>query len=195
MHSMRAFCVGVAAVLLGSCSSVGTYVEPAEGAPVATLVGEDPSLFEGLDPLRTVSTTWFVRVDEHSLSRSAWSGYPNELRVAPGPHEVEVGGDRWWGGFTALLTVRNDAASPLEGWTHTFRSSHAVAGAPWGVEIESTRLDDGFYEHVIRGVDWARAIPAQGAVEVGFNGTQGRAIGDSGPLDEAMLFDGGASCH
>ena len=92
MHSMRAFCVGVAAVLLGSCSSVGTYVEPADGAPVATLVGEDPSLFEGLDPLRTVSTTWFVRVDEHSLSRSAWSGYPNELRVVPGPHEVEVGG-------------------------------------------------------------------------------------------------------
>ena len=40
-----------------------------------------------------------------------------------------------------------------------------------------------------------RTAGAEGAVEVGFNGTQGRPIGDSGPLDEAMLFDGGASCH
>jgi hypothetical protein len=56
------------------------------------IVGEDPTFLEGLDPLATTSTTWFVRVDQDSLSRSAWNGYPNEVRVRPGSREVEVGG-------------------------------------------------------------------------------------------------------
>ena len=77
---------------LGACASVGSYVPPVDGAPAADVVGEDPGFLDGLDPLASVSTTWFVRVDDDALSRSAWSGYPNLVRVPAGQHELEVGG-------------------------------------------------------------------------------------------------------
>ena len=78
--------------LLGACASTGTYVAPVSDAPAALVVGEDPTFLDGLDPLATTSATWFEQVDDDTLSRSAWSGYPNEVRVPPGEHRLSVGG-------------------------------------------------------------------------------------------------------
>lgn len=78
--------------LLGACASTGTYVAPAPDAPAALVVGEDPTFLEGLDPLATTASTWFEQVDDDTLSRSAWSGYPDQVRVPPGKHALSVGG-------------------------------------------------------------------------------------------------------
>ena len=78
--------------LLCACSATGTYTAPAPDAPAALVVGEDPSFLAGLDPLSTTSKTWFTKVDDDTLSTSAWSGYPNEVRVPAGQHAVAVGG-------------------------------------------------------------------------------------------------------
>ncbi|MCK5941749.1 MAG: hypothetical protein KAI24_07270 [Planctomycetes bacterium] len=80
------------ALLTAACSSTGTYVPPADDAPAATLIGEAPSFGASLDPLAANAKTWFVRVDDDTLTRSAWDGYAEQVRVTPGPHEVEVGG-------------------------------------------------------------------------------------------------------
>jgi len=106
---------------------------------------------------------------------------------------VEVGGQRWWNGFTAQLAVHNDTAAPLGEWEFQFRSSHLVAGAPWGISIESVAIGEGLYEYTVRGVGWAQSIPVGGVVHVGFNGSQGQAIGHAGPLSAELLFDGVAS--
>ena len=82
----------VGLTLLGACASTGTYVAPLPEAPAALVVGEDPTFLEGLDPLATTSATWFEQVDDDTLSRSAWSGYPNEVRVPAGEHRLSVGG-------------------------------------------------------------------------------------------------------
>ncbi len=78
--------------LLSGCASTGTYVASAPDAAAAVVVGEDPAFLDGLDPLATTHSTWFEQVDEDTLSRSAWSGFPKELRVPPGEHTLSVGG-------------------------------------------------------------------------------------------------------
>ena len=105
---------------------------------------------------------------------------------------VEVGGQRWWNGFTAQLAVHNDTVAPLDEWEFRFRSSHSVAGAPWGISIEGVAIGEGLYEYTVRGAGWAQAIPAGGVVHVGFNGSQGQKIGHTGPLSAGLLFDGEA---
>ena len=83
----------LAALSLGACSVAGTYVPPAAGAPAATLVGEDAPLWSNPSPLGLVGKTRFTRVNDDTLPRSAWSGYPSQLRVPPGKHYVEVQGE------------------------------------------------------------------------------------------------------
>ena len=104
---------------------------------------------------------------------------------------VEVGGERWWGGFTVELVVRNETGTDLDSWSFRFTSSHRVTGDPWGVAVETLDLGNGFYEYRVSGTDWGRFIPRNGFVTVGFNANQGEAIGNSGPLDADQLFDGG----
>ena len=67
----------LAALSLGACSVAGTYVPPAAGAPAATLVGEDAPLWSNPSPLGLVGKARFTRVNDDTLPRSAWSGYPS----------------------------------------------------------------------------------------------------------------------
>ena len=108
-----------------------------------------------------------------------------------GDISVEVAGELWWDGFTAAITVRNESDAKMEQWQFRFASSHTISGTPWGCTVETTDLGNGFYEHVVRGAEWGRCIPAGEAVYVGFNGNQGTALGNSGLLDADSLFDGG----
>jgi hypothetical protein len=101
---------------------------------------------------------------------------------------MTVGGERWWGGFTAELQVHNPGSADLEEWQFRFRSTHTITGA-WGAAIEATDLGDGLYEYRLSGSGWAAAIAAGESITVGFNGQQGTPIGNSGPLSEAMLFE------
>ncbi|MEE2678682.1 MAG: glycosyl hydrolase family 18 protein [Myxococcota bacterium] len=125
---------------------------------------------------------------------SAEAEVPEAPEDDPGVLErlsITVGGSLWWQGLTAQLAVRNETAEPIDGWSFAFRSSHRVSGAPWGAEIVSVDLGNGFYEYRVTGTGWASVIPAGGSVEVGFNASQGTLIGNAGVLTAAQLFDGG----
>ncbi|MFP6639160.1 MAG: lytic polysaccharide monooxygenase, partial [Myxococcota bacterium] len=104
---------------------------------------------------------------------------------------VEVGGERWWNGFTAQLIVRNETGVYLDSWSFRFISSHRITGNPWGAALETIDLGNGFYEYRLSGIDWNQSIAADGSVTFGFNASQGEVIGNSGPLDAEQLFDGG----
>lgn len=82
-----------ATVVLGGCAAPGTYVPPADNAPVAVLVGQSSPLWSNPSPFGMICKTRFRRIDSDSLTRSAWSGYPGEVRLAPGKHQVEVEGE------------------------------------------------------------------------------------------------------
>jgi len=105
---------------------------------------------------------------------------------------VEVGGELWWGGFTAELVVRNETGAYLDSWSFRFTSSHRITGDPWGVTVETLDLGNGFYEHRLRGFDWGQSISANGSVTVGFNASQGSVLGNAGSLNSTQLFDGGS---
>ena len=83
----------LAAALLGACAAPGTYVPPPDNAPVAVLVGQRSPLWSNPSPFGMTCKTRFRRVDNDSLTRSAWSGYPSEVRLASGKHHVEVEGE------------------------------------------------------------------------------------------------------
>ena len=34
--------------------------------------------------------------------------------------EISVGGQRWWNGFTAEITITNASSENLTGWTYSF---------------------------------------------------------------------------
>jgi len=116
---------------------------------------------------------------------------PSNPEPSPSELGVEVGGSLWWEGFTAQLTVKNETDIARDSWSFRFRSSHEISGAPWGVEIASRDLGDGFYEYTVSGLGWAASIPARGTIEVGFNARQGNPIGNAGQLSAEQLFDGG----
>lgn len=118
-------------------------------------------------------------------------GEPGDGPYIAGDISVEVSGDLWWDGFTATIAVHNESNSNLSGWYFRFISSHQISGAPWGCEVETTSLGNGFYEHRVSGADWGAGIQAGGTMYVGFNGNQGNPLGNSGLLDGPKLFDGG----
>ncbi len=104
---------------------------------------------------------------------------------------VDVEGDLWWGGFTAIVGVRNESETDLDEWEFRFVSSHLLSEDQWGCSVETTVLGDGLYEYRVVGSGWGQSIPAGRAVYVSFNGNQGLQLGNSGQLDAASLFDGG----
>ena len=77
-------------LMLGACSSTGTYAPPADGVEAAVLRGADAPLWSNPSPMGFVAKARFTRVDEDTLPRSAWAGYPSSVRLAPGKHYVEV---------------------------------------------------------------------------------------------------------
>ena len=40
--------------------------------------------------------------------------------------EISVGGQRWWDGFTAEITITNASSENLTGWTYSFTSPHQI---------------------------------------------------------------------
>jgi endoglucanase len=101
--------------------------------------------------------------------------------------QVSIGGDIWWGGFTADLAITNTSDQALEGWTINFTSPHQLDPNAWGVAVESESLDNGLTRYTLQGADWGSRIPAGGTIKVGFNGTQGSDLGRNGNLTEGML--------
>ncbi|QEY31565.1 hypothetical protein EVJ50_04145 [Synechococcus sp. RSCCF101] len=109
---------------------------------------------------------------------------------------VTVGGTRWWDGFTAELTIENRSGRDLSGWSLSFDSVHFISDTPWGASLRSEDLGNGVTRYHLSGDGWGAVLPAGQAVTVGFNGQQGRSIGNSGALEEAMLWcrvDGAAA--
>ena len=103
------------------------------------------------------------------------------LSSTPGV-SVAISGDVWWNGLTAQLTLTNTSAVALETWSVVFDSPHQLSGTPWGATAERIDLGNGLWRYTLTGAGWASRLPAGGSVSVGFNATQGRAIGSSGAL-------------
>lgn len=118
-------------------------------------------------------------------------GEPGNGPYVAGNISVEVGGELWWDGFTAAITVHNDGTTKLENWHFRFLSSHRIIGSPWGCRVQTTDLGNGYFEHRVCGADWAKSLPVGCTVYVGFIGNQGDPLGNTGLLDGPMLFDGG----
>jgi hypothetical protein len=102
--------------------------------------------------------------------------------------QTSISGDRWWGGFTAEITLTNSSTQDLANWSYSFDSPHLINTAPWGAEISAVLLDNGLTRYTLTGQDWGEKIPAGESVTIGFNGTQGTDLGNEGELTAAMLF-------
>ncbi|MDA7634153.1 cellulose binding domain-containing protein [bacterium] len=102
--------------------------------------------------------------------------------------QTSITGNRWWGGFTAQITLTNTSTQDLESWSYSFESPHLINTAPWGAEISAVLLDNGLTRYTLTGEDWGAKIPAGESVTIGFNGTQGTDLGNEGELSAAMLF-------
>ncbi|MEB3265810.1 MAG: cellulose binding domain-containing protein, partial [Cyanobacteriota bacterium] len=104
------------------------------------------------------------------------------------PLRVEVGGSRWWNGFTAELRITNSSGRDLTSWSHSFTTPHRINGAPWGATLASEELAGGLMRYTLTGSGWAAALKAGASVTVGFSGRQGVAIGHAGALTAEQLF-------
>jgi len=103
--------------------------------------------------------------------------------------QVEVSGSRWWNGFTAELRITNISGRDLSGWSHRFTTPHRISGAPWGATLSSEELGNGLIRYTLSGSGWGATLRAGAAVTVGFSGRQGVAIGNTGALSAAQLFN------
>ena len=107
--------------------------------------------------------------------------------------QASISGDRWWGGFTAEITLTNTSRQDLASWSYSFDSPHLINTAPWGAEISAVLLDNGLRRYILTGNNWGERIPAGASVTIGFNGTQGTDLGNEGELSAAMLFASGTA--
>ena len=101
--------------------------------------------------------------------------------------QVSIGGDIWWGGFTADLAITNSSDQALKDWSISFTSRHQLDPNAWGVSLESESLENGLTRYTLIGADWGSGIAAGETINVGFNGTQGSDLGRDGSLTEQML--------
>ena len=141
---------------------------------------------EPMEPMEPVDPTEPVGPTDPSPPQTGGTGTTTQ------PLTVSVGGSRWWNGFTAELTVTNNTGQALPNWSFSFETLHRISGDPWGAGVEATDLGGGLTRYTVSGRDWAASIPAGGSVTVGFNGTQGTPIGNSGTLDASLLFREGS---
>lgn len=107
----------------------------------------------------------------------------------PAPPElaVAVGGTIWWNGLTAELRLSNRSGQDLASWSHTFRSPHRLTGTPWGATVSRVDLGNGLSAYTLRGSGYGATLKAGATVTVGFNASQGVAIGSSGTLTAELL--------
>ena len=111
--------------------------------------------------------------------------------IVGSPVDVEVGGDLWWGGFTASLTVTNQSDQALDDWALSFTSAHRFYGEAWGVEVVAEQLAGDLYRYELTGADWGQSIGAGESRTVGFNAMAGTEIGRNGTLSEDALLAAG----
>ena len=111
--------------------------------------------------------------------------------IVGSPVDVEVGGDLWWGGFTASLTVTNQSDQALDDWALSFTSAHRFYGEAWGVEVVTEQLAGDLYRYELTGADWGQSIGAGESRTVGFNAMAGTEIGRDGTLSEDTLLAAG----
>ena len=111
--------------------------------------------------------------------------------IVGSPVDVEVGGDLWWGGFTASLTVTNQSDQALDDWALSFTSAHRFYGEAWGVEVVTEQLAGDLYRYELTGADWGQSIGAGESRTVGFNAMAGTEIGRNGTLSEDALLAAG----
>ena len=104
------------------------------------------------------------------------------------PLDVQIAGDLWWNGFTAEISLTNASDSRMDDWSWSILSPHTISGDPWGATVSTTDLGDGTFRHTFSGSGWGQAINAGESITIGFNGTQQVAIGNSGPLNAALLL-------
>ena len=100
---------------------------------------------------------------------------------------VAVGGTIWWNGLTAELRITNRSGRDLARWSHTFRSPHRISGTPWGATVSRVDLGNGLSEYTLSGSGYGASLRAGASVTVGFNASQGVAIGASGTLTAELL--------
>ena len=81
--------------------------------------------------------------------------------------QTSISGDRWWGGFTAEITLTNASRQDLSSWSYSFDSPHLINTAPWGAEISAVLLDNGLTRYTLTGEDWGERIPAGGSLTIG----------------------------
>ena len=97
------------------------------------------------------------------------------------PLIVEVGGSRWWGGFTAELKITNSSGKDLQNWSYTFDSPHSISGAPWGATVTSTALGNGISRYTLSGAGWAAALKAGASVTLVSTAARAAALATMGP--------------
>ena len=78
----------------------------------------------------------------------------------PSTHSLRasISGDRWWGGFTAEITLTNTSTQDLSSWSYSFDSPHLINTAPWGAEISAVLLDNGLTRYTLTGEDWGNGF-------------------------------------
>ncbi len=103
---------------------------------------------------------------------------------------LAVGGQLWWNGFTAELKITNVGSVAVGGWSLSFDSPHRLGANPWGVSATSRDLGQGLWRHTLTATGWAAALAPGASISVGFNGSQGTPIGQSGPLRAEQLLVG-----
>ena len=102
--------------------------------------------------------------------------------------EISVGGDLWWQGLTAEITVTNTGNQNLDEWSVTFESPHKFYGEAWGAEVAIEKQDGGHFFYELSGDDWGQSIGAGQSITVGFNAMQGELIGNNGALTSEDFF-------
>ena len=63
--------------------------------------------------------------------------------------QTTIGGDLWWGGFTADLAITNTSDQDLDGWTISFISRHQLDPNAWGVALASESLGNGLTRYTL----------------------------------------------
>ncbi|WP_443076803.1 glycoside hydrolase family 9 protein [Streptomyces sp. TRM 70361] len=88
--------------------------------------------------------------------------------------EVEYASNRWSGGFSSTVTVRNTGAATLSGWelAWAFPDDQKITQA-WSAEVTQTGRDV-----VAKPAQWNTSIPMGTTVSFGFNGTAGGQAAD-----------------
>lgn len=101
---------------------------------------------------------------------------------------VAISGRRWWNGLTADLTLTNTSGRDLTDWSVSFTSLHRITGVPWGITVTAVDLGNGLTQYTLTGSGWGATVKAGGTLKVGFNATQGVAIGNTGALTAEQLL-------